>query len=87
MLDAAEAVRYAQSIAQQATFTPRRWPLEVIANADASAAVALGADLPPSAAQGTLASAGGGGGALGPLWLLGLTVSVAAVARAFRTRT
>ena len=87
MLDAAEAVRYAQSIAQQATFTPRRWPLEVIANAEASAAVALGADLPPSAAQGTLASAGGGGGALGPLWLLGLTVSVAAVARAFRTRT
>jgi len=86
MLDVAEAVRYAQTIAQQATFTPRRWPVEVIANAEVSEAVALGADVPSPAADSTLASAGGGGGAVGPLWLLGLTLSVAAVARAFRRR-
>ena len=86
ILDVAEAVRYAQAMADRAAFTPKRWPVEVIANAEVSAAVALGADLPPNVTQSALASAGGGGGALGPLWLLGLTFSVGAVTWAFRQR-
>ena len=86
ILDVAEAVRYAQSISDRSVFTPKRWPVEVIANAEVSAAVALGADLAPNATTSSLASGGGGGGALGPLWLLGLTFSVLAVARAFRPR-
>ncbi len=84
ILDVAEAVRYAQSIAQQTSFTARRWPTEVIASAEVDAAVALGRDVAPNAGPGALASAGGG--ALGPLWLLGLSISVAAVALAFRRR-
>lgn len=90
VLDVGEAVRYAQAIADGAVFVARRWPVEVISNPEIGAAVALGADLPPNAATstGTLASAGAGagGGALGPLWLLGLAASVAAVARALRSR-
>ncbi|MEO8123326.1 MAG: S8 family serine peptidase [Burkholderiales bacterium] len=84
ILDVAEAVRYAQTMADRSVYAPKRWPVEVIANAEVSAAVALGVDLPPNASA--LTSAGGGGGALGPLWLLGLTLSVVAVAHAFRQR-
>lgn len=84
ILDVAEAVRYAQAAADGTAYAPVHWPVEVIANAEAGAAVALGADLPPDAAPSTLAPAGSGGGALGPLWLLGLAASVFAVARAFR---
>ena len=90
VLDVAEAVRYAQTLATGSAFVAKRWPVEVISNPEVAAAVALGADLPPNAktdaTQGAIASAGGGGGALGPLWLLGLAASVAAVARARRSR-
>lgn len=86
ILDVAEAVRYAQTLADRSVYMARRWPVEVIANAEVSAAVALGADRPPDAQPDAFASEAGGGGALGPLWLLGLTLSVVAVARAFLRR-
>ena len=87
ILDVAEAVRYAQSVGDRTTYAPRHWPTEVIANADVDRAVALGADRPPNGSDEIIAAAGGdggGGGALGPLWLLGLALSVAAVARVVR---
>ncbi|MCB2020158.1 MAG: S8 family serine peptidase [Burkholderiaceae bacterium] len=89
LLDVAEAVRYAQALRDRALFAPKRWPTEVIDNAEVNAAAALGADLPPNGSDDSVAfadSGGGGGGALGPFWLLGLALSVVAVARAMRSR-
>ena len=88
ILDAAEAVRYAQTLFAGAVYTPRRWPTEVLDNAEVDAALALGPDLPANAADGVVAAAAGsggaGGGAMGLPWLAALALAVVVVARAAR---
>jgi len=72
ILDAPEAVRYAQALLAGEVFTPKRWPTEVIDNAEVDAAVALGPDLPQDS---PVVVASGGGGALGLTWLLALALA------------
>ncbi len=86
MLDVAEAVRYAQVLLAGAVYTPKRWPTDVIDNAEVDAAVALGPDLPPYGQGGIVAggSGAGGGGAMGLAWLFALAFAVVTVARVSR---
>jgi serine protease len=86
MLDVAEAVRYAQNLHDGVVYTPRRWPNEVVDNAELDAAVALGPDLPPNGSDGVASASAdsGGGGALGLPWLAALAIAVVAAARVSR---
>ena len=73
ILDAPQALSYALD---PATYVAPALTPAAIDNADVSAAVALGQDLPGSSSGGSSSSGGGGGGALGGLWLAGLALAV-----------
>ncbi|MDH3209037.1 MAG: S8 family serine peptidase [Burkholderiaceae bacterium] len=82
ILDAAEAVRYAEDLRDGVVFMPVNWPTVVIDNGDVDAAVALGQDLPANVIPRTSS----GGGALDLRWLLALALSVGGVAWVGRQR-
>lgn len=72
LLDAAEAVRYAQTLFGGQVFTPRTWSVESIdGSSELTQALALGPDEPVSDEVG---SSGGGGGAVQPVWLVALAL-------------
>jgi serine protease len=83
ILDAEQALSYARDPA--AYVAPVR-QAAVIDNADVTAAVALGNDLPPNPAVPSTSGGGGGGGggALGAQWLAGLAVALAVLRQAKR---
>jgi serine protease len=79
LLDADEAVRYAEVLLAGAVFTPKTWPLANIDSPQLTQAAALGADEPDVVE-------GGGGGALQPAWLLALALLTLLMAFAPRAR-
>jgi serine protease len=83
ILDTEQALLYAQN--PSGYVAPVRQPA-VIDNAEVTAAVALGNDLPPNGGSTPPSSGGGGGGALGLAWLMALALAVAALA-ALRRRS
>jgi serine protease len=83
ILDAPRALSYA---ANPAGYVATPLTPASIDNADVTAAVALGPDLPGSGSGGGSSSGGGGGGALGALWLAGLALAVAALRRRAKAR-
>jgi serine protease len=89
ILDADQAVAYAQAHAQGLAYVRPAWPVQVVANAEVARAVALGPDLPAnSGAEGSAGAAGGdgaGGGALGVAELLALAGCAGLLA--YRRRT
>lgn len=84
ILDADEALRWAQAAAAGLSYQAPSWPQVLIDNAELRQAVALGPDREAAAGTGTTtdgtASAGGGGG-LGLAELAGLGLLLAAVSR------
>lgn len=85
LLDAAEAVRYAQVVQAGQVYTPPNWATVVLDNADIDNAVALGQDLDGAVTPPPAQSDDGGGGALGAGWLAALAAAVLA-ARLTRRR-
>jgi serine protease len=81
LLDADQAVRYAQSLFAGGVYTAPNWPNVNIDSPELTAALALGADEPDADAVG-----GGGGGALQPAWLLALALLTLLLACAPRAR-
>jgi serine protease len=83
ILDAPRALTYA---ANPTGYVATPLTPASIDNADVTAAVALGQDLPGSSSGGSSSGGGGGGGALSGLWLAGLALAVAALRRRAHTR-
>jgi serine protease len=75
ILDAFEAVRFAQDMLAGRVFMPRSWPTEVLDSLEVRQAAALGPDLPPNSVA-PPADEGGGGGAVSAAWLLALVLAV-----------
>ena len=83
LLDAEQAVLYAQAVQGGGTYTPPSRSGANIDSSDVMSAVALGRDEPSGVAP-PIASDGGGGGALDPAWLIALALAVLMIARAPR---
>ena len=96
ILDADQAVAFAQAHAQGLAYTPPAWPMQVIANAEVAQAIALGADIagdgsivtppaPPTGGStggaGSGSDSGSGGGAMAPVELATLALCAFALGR------
>ena len=87
LLDAEQAVLYAQAVAGGGTYTPPNRSAVNIDSDDVRAAVELGQDEGGSTTTTPVASdGGGGGGAVDPTWLLALACAALLIARAPRRR-
>jgi serine protease len=86
ILDAAQAVLYAQHTAQNAPYTPPVRAAEAVNASDVASAAAAGADLPANATAAATPEAGGGGGAMGAGWLAALASAALALAFSARRR-
>jgi len=72
ILDASQALAYAQAVAQGRLYQRPNWPVEIIDTPELRAAVALGPDREAANSQGEEGGTGGGASSIGLLvaWLL-----------------
>jgi serine protease len=83
ILDAEQAVRFADALKNGQVYTAPNWPVQVLDSTEVAQAVALGPDRDPNAPV-PAPSSGGGGGAASIVWLALLVLAIVALGRGRR---